>query len=168
MNSPLPVAGDPGFALDDAVVATAAAPTGHVRPLALVPVSERGIAGYEPGDMTDVSIDWLVDTELGADLLKLFMVRYGPSGSMGHHEHPFEELYLVLDGEIHATADDAEMDLHPGDFLWAGVGCVHSFENRTDRDAIWIETQAPQPPRRHPVRFVQPLEVTSALADHNV
>lgn len=155
MNAPLPLDDDPTFDLDDdADRAAAPALVDHVRGITLVPVDERGVGGYRPGDMTGVSIDWLVDDALGADLLKLFMVRYGPGGGMGRHEHPVEESYLVLTGEVHCTADAVEMDLGPGDFLWTGVGCVHSFENRTREEVIWIETQAPQPPRNHPVRFI--------------
>jgi quercetin dioxygenase-like cupin family protein len=163
MNAPLPLTSDPFFALDrGARPPTGGAPAvGEVRHSALTSTRELDLAGYKPTDMTGVSVDFLVDEAFGADLLRLFVVNYAPGGSMGPHEHPVEEFYLVLDGEIFATADDLEVTLGPGDFLWTGVGCVHSFENRADAGAVWIETQAPQPPRDHTVRFISPADVTT-------
>jgi quercetin dioxygenase-like cupin family protein len=163
MNAPLPLASDPFFVLDHASLApTAGGPAvGEVRHSELTSTRKLDLAGYKPTDMTGVSVDFLVDEAFGADLLRLFVVSYAPGGSMGPHEHPVEEFYFVLAGEIFTTADDLEVTLGPGDFLWAGVGCVHSFENRGDADAVWIETQAPQPPRDHAVRFISSAGVTT-------
>ncbi len=41
-----------------------------------------------------------------------------------------------------ATFDGDEVLLGPGDFAWAGVGCVHSFA-ATGVEVRWLETQAP-------------------------
>ena len=51
-----------------------------------------------------------------------------------------------------ATFDEQEFLLKPGDFAWAGVGCVHSF-SATGSQVRWLETQAPQMPPRHAYRF---------------
>jgi quercetin dioxygenase-like cupin family protein len=161
VNAPLPLASDPFFMPEGGTIADGGRPAvGEVRHGALTSTRELALAGYKPTDMEGVSVDFLVDEAFGADLLRLFVVSYAPGGSMGAHEHPVEEFYFVLDGEIFATADDLAVTLGPGDFLWTGVGCVHSFENRSDTDAVWIETQAPQPPRDHAVRFISPVEVT--------
>jgi quercetin dioxygenase-like cupin family protein len=163
MNAPLPLASDP-FAVPDSETISPGGgrpAVGEVRRGALTSTRELDLAGYKPADMSGVSVDFLVDEAFGADLLRLFVVSYAPGGSMGPHEHPVEEFYFVLDGEIFATADDLAVTLGPGDFLWTGVGCIHSFENRSDADAVWIETQAPQPPRDHAVRFIPAAEVTT-------
>jgi quercetin dioxygenase-like cupin family protein len=161
VNAPLPLASDPYFDVDaDSALETAPA-VGAPRSAAFTSTRELNLAGYKPNDMTGVSVDFLVDEAFGADLLRLFVVAYAPGGSMGPHEHPVEEFYFVLEGEVFATADDLEVTLGVGDFLWTGVGCVHSFENRSDADVVWIETQAPQPPRDHTVRFISPMEAVT-------
>ena len=43
--------------------------------------------------------------------------------------------------------------LGPGDVFWTGVGCVHSFSNTSGARVRWLETQSPQPPRKHSYRF---------------
>jgi mannose-6-phosphate isomerase-like protein (cupin superfamily) len=45
--------------------------------------------------------------------------------------------------------------LGPGDVAFAGVGCLHSFRNVGGGMVRWLETQAPQPPRRHSYRFAR-------------
>jgi quercetin dioxygenase-like cupin family protein len=166
VNAPVPLVTDPYFEADGGKTSPDGSRTalGEARPGALTSTRELKLAGYKPTDMTGVSVDFLVDEAFGADLLRLFVVNYAPGGSMGPHEHPVEEFYFVLEGEVFATADDLEVTLGPGDFLWTGVGCIHSFENRSDADVVWIETQAPQPPRDHAVRFISPTDVTTGQA----
>jgi quercetin dioxygenase-like cupin family protein len=100
-----------------------------------------------------IAVKMLVDQRLDAQLSTMFMVEYQPGGVAHPHDHPFEESYFVLEGEVEATADDRRYLLRPGDLFWTGVGCVHAFHNRTDRRVRWLETQAPQPPARHSYRF---------------
>lgn len=100
-----------------------------------------------------ISLKMMVDTDLGAVLSSMFMVQYEPGGLASPHDHPFEETYLITQGNVLATFDGAEYDLRPGDIAWAGVGCVHSFRNIADEPVAWLETQSPQPPSRHAYRF---------------
>ena len=104
-----------------------------------------------------ISLKMMVDSDLGASLSTMFMVQYEPDGKAGAHDHPLEEAYLVLDGEVLATFDGEEVLLSPGDFAWAGVGCVHSFA-ATGSQVRWLETQAPQMPTRHAYRFARDWE----------
>lgn len=104
-----------------------------------------------------ISLKMMVDSDLGASLGTMFMVRYEPDGKAGPHDHPLEEAYLVTDGEVLATFDGEEVLLGPGDFAWAGVGCVHSFA-ATGAEVTWLETQAPQMPARHAYRFARDWE----------
>jgi quercetin dioxygenase-like cupin family protein len=102
-----------------------------------------------------ITVKMMVDTDLGAQLSTMFMVRYEPSGLAGAHDHPFEETYLILEGHVDATFDGESYRLEPGDAAWAGTGCVHSFTNPGPGIVRWLETQAPQPPARHSYRFAR-------------
>ncbi|HEY7630925.1 MAG TPA: cupin domain-containing protein [Thermoleophilaceae bacterium] len=100
-----------------------------------------------------IAVKMLVDSRLGAVLHTMFMVQYQPSGVVPPHDHPLEETYYMLDGEVEATADGDTFMLGPGDVFWTSVGCVHSFLNKSDVTVRWLETQAPQPPANHSYRF---------------
>jgi mannose-6-phosphate isomerase-like protein (cupin superfamily) len=100
-----------------------------------------------------ISVKMMVDSDLGADLSTMFMVQYEPNGFAGAHDHPLEEAYLILEGEVEATFDGVSYQMRPGDVAWAGVGCVHAFRNTGQGRVRWLETQAPQPPARHSYRF---------------
>ena len=110
-----------------------------------------------------ITVKMMVDSDLGAQLQTMFMVQYEPGGVAGTHDHPLEETYLVLEGEVEASFDGRSYRLRPGDTAWAGVGCVHGFSNPAGRPVRWLETQAPQPPARHSYRFTRDWEY---LRDH--
>ena len=100
-----------------------------------------------------IAVKMLVDQRLDAQLSTMFMVEYQPGGVAHPHDHPIEESYYMLEGEIEAVADGTTYILRRGDLFWTGVGCVHAFYNRTSRSVRWLETQSPQPPARHSYRF---------------
>lgn len=100
-----------------------------------------------------IGVKMLIDQQQGAQLHTMFMVDYQPTAIAHPHDHPFEEAYVFLEGEVHALVDGDLLVLHRGDVLWAGVGADHGFENRSDGLVRWIEVQAPQPPARHSYRF---------------
>jgi quercetin dioxygenase-like cupin family protein len=100
-----------------------------------------------------IGVRMLIDQRVGAQLHTMFIVDYQPTAIAHPHDHPFEEAYIFVEGEVHALVDGVELVLHPGDVLWAGVGADHGFENRSNGLVRWIETQAPQPPAQHSYRF---------------
>jgi quercetin dioxygenase-like cupin family protein len=100
-----------------------------------------------------IAVKMLVDQRLAAALGTMFMVEYQPGGIAHFHDHPLEEAYYMLDGEVEAHADGQIYVLKPGDVLWTSVGSIHAFFNRTDTTVRWLETQSPQPPARHSYRF---------------
>ncbi len=102
-----------------------------------------------------ITVKMMVDSDLGADLSTMFMVQYEQGGFAGAHDHPLEETYMILDGDVEAVFDGSTYELRPGDVAWAGVGCVHEFRNIGDGIVRWLETQAPQPPPRHSYRFAR-------------
>lgn len=113
-----------------------------------------------------ITVKMMVDSDLGAQLSTMFMVQYEPNGLAGRHDHPLEEAYLILEGDVEATFDGEPYRLVPGDIAWAGVGCVHSFTNVGEGIVRWLETQAPAPPARHSYRFSRDWEYLSErLAD---
>ena len=105
-----------------------------------------------------ITVKMMVDTDLGAQLATMFMVQYEERGVAGRHDHPFEETYLILEGQVDAAFDGERHRLRPGDVAWAGVGCVHEFTNPGPGIVRWLETQAPQPPARHSYRFARDWE----------
>jgi mannose-6-phosphate isomerase-like protein (cupin superfamily) len=102
-----------------------------------------------------ITLKMMIDSELGAQLSTMFMVQNEEGGGAGPHDHPLEETYLILEGAVDATFDGEPYRLGPGDVGWAGVGCVHAFNNPGPGHVKWLETQAPQPPARHSYRFAR-------------
>jgi quercetin dioxygenase-like cupin family protein len=101
-----------------------------------------------------ISVKMLADRVFGAELLTMFTVDYEPGGAAQPHDHPFEETYFFLEGEIEAELDGTRHTIRAGDVVFAGVGAVHGFFNTGSGRVRWIETQAPQPPARHSYRWV--------------
>ena len=77
-----------------------------------------------------IGVKMLVDQQVGAQLHTMFVVDYQPTAIAHPHDHPFEEAYVFVEGEVHALVDGELVVFHPGDVLWAGVGADHGFENR--------------------------------------
>ena len=102
-----------------------------------------------------INVKMMIDSDLGAQLSTMFMVQYDPDGATGPHDHPFEETYYFLEGQAEATFDGKRVVLGAGDIAWAGVGAAHSFRNIGGGTLRWLETQAPQPPRRYSYRFAR-------------
>ena len=107
--------------------------------------------GFNP--TTGVAIKMFVDRSFGAIHQSLFLIQYSPGAKIDPHDHTFEESYLIVAGHVRATADGKTYDLGPGDVIWTGVGCIHSFENIGTEPVRWIETQAPLPPAKEVFRF---------------
>ena len=76
-----------------------------------------------------IAVKMLVDQRLDAHLHTMFMVQYQETGMALPHDHPFEESYYMLEGEVDVVADDERYTLRPGDVFWTGVGCIHAFYN---------------------------------------
>ena len=100
-----------------------------------------------------ITVKMLVDQRLDAQLFTMFMVGYAPGGVAHLHDHPFEESYYMLEGEVDVVADGDRHTLRPGDVFWTGVGTVHAFYETRGERVLWLETSAPQPPNRHSYRF---------------
>jgi quercetin dioxygenase-like cupin family protein len=115
------------------------------------PGAPSEMEGFNP--LSGVALKMLVDRSFGAIHQSLFLLQYMPGARIDPHDHTFEESYLVVSGRVQAIADGQTYDLGPGDVIWTGVGCLHSFANVSDTPVRWLETQAPLPPAREVFRF---------------
>lgn len=157
MQAPQPrleeaAAGPDTFFGDFQVSAGAGASLGHFDESQLPrPGGASQMEGFNP--TTGVAIKMFVDRSFGAIHQSLFLIQYMPGAKIDPHDHTFEESYLIVGGRVQATADGKSYDLGPGDVIWTGVGCVHSFANLGSEPVRWIETQAPLPPAKEVFRF---------------
>jgi len=127
-------------------------PIGHFDEAQLPrPGGASQMEGFNP--TTGVAIKMFVDRSFGATHQSLFLIQYSPGAKIDPHDHTFEESYFIVGGRVHAVADGQSYDLGPGDVIWTGVGCIHSFANNGAEPVRWIETQAPLPPAKEVFRF---------------
>jgi len=120
----------------------------------LPPPSETiGLAGFGPAHVGGARLKMLVDRDLGASQFNLFVLEYVPGGLIRPHDHPFEESFFFLAGEIEADLGGIVHELRTGGYCWSGPASVHAFTNRSGAPTRWLETQAPQPPSRYQARF---------------
>jgi quercetin dioxygenase-like cupin family protein len=124
---------------------------GHFDASQIPPVSQRQNVG---AGLEGVFLKWMIDEEFGARHHRLLFIEYQPGVGIGLHDHTFEEAYFILEGEVQATLDGTIYNLKPGDVVWTGVGCVHSFKNVGMVPVRWLETFAPQPPKENVFRFM--------------
>src|ERR1700747_1168255 len=75
-------------------------------------------AGSRVGAASGIALKMLVDQRLDAQLSTMFMVEYQPGGVAHPHDHPLEESYVILDGEVEAIADEARYNLRVGGAFW--------------------------------------------------
>ena len=131
------------------------------------PARGRNPAGMDTALIvySGISVKMLVDRGFGADLLTMFTVDYEPGGSAQQHDHPFEEAYVFLAGDVEAELDGTVYQIHAGDVVFSAVGGVHGFYNNGTEQVRWIETQAPQPPTRHAYRWLPVWEKFEAEND---
>ncbi len=117
------------------------------------PSDTIGLAGFGAANVGGAALQMLIDRDFGASQFNLFVVEYAPGGFITEHDHPFEEAFFFLSGEIEAVLDGETHRLPPGGYCWSGAGSMHTFRNPSEGPTRWIETQVPQPPARHQARF---------------
>jgi quercetin dioxygenase-like cupin family protein len=111
-----------------------------------------------------ITVKMLVDQRLDAQLHTMFMVAYQPGAVAQPHDHPFEEAYYMLEGEVDVVADGDRHTLRPGDAFWTGSGCTHAFYEMQGAKVLWLETSAPAPPPRHSYRFERDWDYLASAA----
>ena len=128
---------------------------GHFDETMIPPIGQRTsvAAGLE-----GVFLKWMIDENFGSIHHRMLFIEYQPGVSIGLHDHTFEEAYFLLGGEVQGVLDGQTYLAKPGDVLWTGVGCVHSFANVGDQPVRWLETFAPIPPKDNVFRFMKDWE----------
>jgi mannose-6-phosphate isomerase-like protein (cupin superfamily) len=126
---------------------------GHFDDAQMPPHSQLQMEGYRGNSIAGISLKMLVDHQLGAQQLTLFMVEFQPGGAGNIHDHPFEETYFLVSGAAEAVLDGKTYQVKAGDYVWTSVGGTHGFFNKGTVPVRWIETQTPQPPGQHGFRF---------------
>lgn len=59
------------------------------------------------------------------------------------HDHPWDEAYYIVDGQVWFLVDDKEMIVSTGDFVYAPGGTVHSFRGAGEEPARVLVFDAP-------------------------
>ena len=59
------------------------------------------------------------------------------------HDHPWDEAYYVVDGEVRFGMDGREVLASAGDFLYAPGGTLHSFQGASEKPARVLIFDAP-------------------------
>jgi quercetin dioxygenase-like cupin family protein len=67
-----------------------------------------------------------------------------PGDYWGPHDHPIEEWYYGLSGELQFTMEDKVYHLKPGDVAWTGVGAMHYWNNKGKNPYRWLATYVPE------------------------
>jgi quercetin dioxygenase-like cupin family protein len=65
-----------------------------------------------------------------------------PGAGPGLHRHPYEETFLVLEGEATFTLGEETIVARAGDFLIAPPGVPHAFKNTGDGPLHSIDVHA--------------------------
>lgn len=59
------------------------------------------------------------------------------------HDHPWDEAYYIIDGDVWFMVDGKEAVYSTGDFLYAPGGILHSFRGAGERPARVLVLDAP-------------------------
>lgn len=59
------------------------------------------------------------------------------------HEHPWDECYYILEGNVRFTLGERVDLFEAGDFLYAPAGTVHGFQGASDTPARMLVFDAP-------------------------
>lgn len=59
------------------------------------------------------------------------------------HEHPWDECYYIVDGEVRFTMGERADVFGAGDFLYAPAGTVHGFQGASTKPARVLVFDAP-------------------------
>lgn len=123
-------------------------------------------AGARSSAISGITLKELVDGMFGAQHLALFLVQFQAGGGGSCHDHPHEEVYVVLSGSARARLDGHDYVISAGEYAWTGVGCFHEFYCIGDKPVRWIETQAPLPARYEAFQFRRDWDPMAKVSPH--
>ena len=59
------------------------------------------------------------------------------------HDHPWDEAYYIIDGDVWFMVDNSEQVFSTGDFIYAPGGTLHSFRGAGEKPARVLVFDAP-------------------------
>ncbi len=59
------------------------------------------------------------------------------------HDHPWDEAYYVVEGEVRFTLGERELTVKSGDFIYAPAGTLHAFQGASAKPARVLVFDAP-------------------------
>lgn len=75
--------------------------------------------------------------EHGANL-SFFLVHFLPGQGPKKHRHPYEETFILLDGEIEAIVDGQVKTIGSGKIVVIPAGTWHEFRNRSEKPLLMV------------------------------
>jgi quercetin dioxygenase-like cupin family protein len=79
----------------------------------------------------------LLTNDMGSSI-EVFDTSGPAGGGPPPHSHPWEEIYVVLDGELEVTVDDEAHVLRKGGVAHVPGGVVHAYRNLTEAHFLTI------------------------------
>ncbi len=121
----------------------------------------KGIGRYKPENpiptqdgalAQGLSVYRFMERQFGAQCFYMMRGEMAVGAFRTRHDHPIEEFYFGLAGEVIMEIEDRSFRLGAGDVVWTGVGTSHAFRQSGDQPFRWLETQTPQFPAQHGTR----------------
>lgn len=70
--------------------------------------------------------------------VSFFVVRFSPGHGPKKHRHPYEETFILLEGEIEAIVDGETQRISADKIAIIPAGAWHEFKNRSDKPALMV------------------------------
>lgn len=67
-----------------------------------------------------------------------FVVTSAPGHGADKHRHPYEEVFVILDGTIEAIVDGEMRMIESGNIVIIPANTWHEFKNRSDHAALMV------------------------------
>ena len=70
--------------------------------------------------------------------VSFFIVQFSPGKGPKKHRHPYEETFIILEGEIEAIVDGKAETLRENNIVIIPAGTWHEFKNRSEKPVFMI------------------------------
>ena len=75
--------------------------------------------------------------------IQLVWAKFEPDGTYATHDHPYEQISVMLKGRMRLTVGDQVRDIGPGDMWYAPAGVAHGGEFLGDQAVVFIDVYGP-------------------------
>jgi quercetin dioxygenase-like cupin family protein len=70
--------------------------------------------------------------------VSFFIVHFSPGKGPRKHRHPYEETFIILEGQIEAIVDDKLETLRENNIVIIPADTWHEFKNRSEKPAFMV------------------------------